>query len=97
MNKLSISILTTLVISSCASITTDEKLSMYETKCVPYLDKVVQRKMGDDKSPENQEKWESVIFKDYNIAKDMNNSEQVRDQAISKASQSCNVQMDLGI
>ncbi len=83
------------VVTACASITSEQKLSIYERDCVPYLNTVIDTKIGEDTSPELRAKWEDIIFKDYRIATDVNNSKAVRDKAISNASLMCNVQKRL--
>lgn len=96
--KKSISLISIIFVATgCASITTEQKLSSYEKYCVPYLNTVIDKKVGEDTSPDLRAKWESIIFKDYKIATDANNSEEVRDNAISNASLMCDVQKRLDI
>ena len=97
MKKLSLVLPIIVFMTGCSSISTDTYMSMYEDDCIPYLNSVIDRKVGDDTSVEKRSKWEGIIFEDYQIAKDENNSEGVRKKAIKQASMNCDVQRRFGI
>ncbi|MFT7109303.1 MAG: hypothetical protein ACI843_000963 [Psychrobacter glaciei] len=97
MKILSLVLPITIFMTGCSSISTDTYMSMYEDDCIPYLNSVIDRKVGDDTSVEKRAKWEDIILKDYQIAKDENNSEGVRKKAIKQASMNCDVQRRFGI
>ncbi|BFM48505.1 hypothetical protein THO17_06680 [Marinomonas sp. THO17] len=97
MKKLGLVLSVMVFATACSSMSIETYVSMYEKDCVPYLNSVIDQKVGDDSSAETRSKWEETMFKNYNIAKDMNNAEEVRKKAIRQASMTCDVQKKLGI
>jgi|GEM_PF-3767769 len=70
----------------------DKQIIMFESSCLEYYGGLIERKLGEDKSPEARKKWEDTLYKDYRFAKDENNSQPDRLKAIQQANLMCNVQ-----
>lgn len=71
---------------------TDIQITLSESSCIDYYNGLIERKLGDDKSPEARKKWEEMFLTDYRFAKDTQHPEQERLKAIEQANLVCNVQ-----
>lgn len=83
-----------LLCSSLASADTtlDKQIIIFESSCIEYYNGLIERKLGEDKSPESRKKWEDILYKDYRFAKDAANPEPERLKAIQQANLMCTVQ-----
>lgn len=86
-----------LTMPASAKIDLETQIALFESSCIEYYEGVIDRKMGDDKSPEKRKKWEDTLFKDYRFAKNPNNPTEERLKAIKQANLMCDVQRKLGI
>lgn len=79
------------------SMSIDKKLSNFESTCKAYLNSVIDKKLENKNDPKERAKWEKVMFKEYNFAKNKNNPKKDRHKVIDTAIVTCNVQKKLGV
>ncbi len=79
------------------SMSIEKKISLFESSCKAYLNSIIDKKLKNKNDPEERAKWEKVMFKDYNFAKNSNNSKKDRHKVIDSAIVTCDVQKKLGI
>ncbi|WP_347332741.1 hypothetical protein [Marinimicrobium locisalis] len=84
-------------ISANAKSALETQIILFESSCIEYYEGVIDRKVGNNSSPEERKKWEDTLFKDYKFSKNPDNPEKERLKRIKQANIICETQRKLGI